>query len=87
MKFFLIYNDFLYRDFENKTRKIRKINICELRALYFSYVSYNLVFSVQCWPGIFLVQYRGNLRIVAAAFAATDYYQQIDRSKIKIAQK
>ena len=30
MKFFLIYNNFFYRDFGNKTRKLGKINSCEL---------------------------------------------------------
>ena len=34
MKFFLIYNNFFYRDFENKTRKIQKISICKRRVLY-----------------------------------------------------
>ena len=42
---------------------------------------------VQCWPGIFLVQCRGNLCNVGAAFAATGYYWKINRSKIKIAEK
>ena len=38
MKFFLIYNNFFYRDFQNKTWKIRKINICKRRILYISYI-------------------------------------------------
>ena len=29
-----MYNTFFYRDFENKTTKIRKMNICERRILY-----------------------------------------------------
>ena len=42
---------------------------------------------VRCWPGIFLVQYRGNSCNVGAAFATTGYYQKINRYKIKIAEK
>ena len=33
-KFFFMYNTFFYRDFENKTTKIRKINICKRRILH-----------------------------------------------------
>ena len=41
----------------------------------------------QCWPSIFLAQCRGNFCNVGAAFAATGYYQKINRSKIHIAGK
>ena len=42
---------------------------------------------VQSWPGNFLVQCRENLCSVGAVFAATGYYQKINRFKIKIAEK
>ena len=42
---------------------------------------------VKFWPEIFLVQCRENLCNVGAAFAATGYYQNINRFKIKIAKK
>ena len=40
VKFFFICNNFnfFYRDFENKTTKIRKMNICERRIVYTSYI-------------------------------------------------
>ena len=48
MNLFLIYNNFFYKDFENKTRKIRKINICERRVLYISYIfAYLLLLAVK----------------------------------------
>ena len=33
------------------------------------------------------MQFRGNLRNAGAAFAETSYYQKINRTKIKIAEK
>ena len=42
---------------------------------------------VQCWPGIILVQCRGNLCNVSATFETTGYYQKINQSNIKIAEK
>ena len=42
---------------------------------------------VQCWPGIILVQCQENLCNVGVSFEATGYYQKINRSKIKIAEK
>ena len=44
-------------------------------------------FFVRCWFGNFLVQCRENLYNVGAVFAATGYYQKINRSKIKIVLK
>ena len=41
----------------------------------------------QCWPEIFLMQCRLNLSNLGVAFAATGYYQKINRSKVKIAEK
>ena len=42
---------------------------------------------VQCWPGIFLVQCQEKLCSVSAPFAAPGYCQNINRFKIKIAEK
>ena len=42
---------------------------------------------VQCCPWIFLVQSQESLYNVGTAFAATGYYQKINRSKTKIAEK
>ena len=42
---------------------------------------------VQSWPRNFLVKCRENLCNAGAAFAATGYYQKINRFKIKIAEK
>ena len=50
-------------------------------------ISYNFVFLVNVWPGIILVQCRGNLCNIGATFEATGSYQKINRFKIKIAKK
>ena len=42
---------------------------------------------VQSWPRYFLGQCRENLCNAGAAFAATGYYQKINRFKIKFAEK
>ena len=45
---------------------------------------------VQCWPGIFLMQYRGNLCNVGTALAVTGYYKKKKKKnqcKMKIAEK
>ena len=55
--------------------------------LFKSFCSVQPCLFVQCQPGIFLVQYRLNLNNVGVVFAATDYYQKINPSKIKIPEK
>ena len=55
--------------------------------LFKSFCSVQPCLFVQCQPGIFLVQYRLNLNNVGVVFAATDYYQKINPSKIKIPKK
>ena len=48
---------------------------------------FRTILSQSCWPGIILVQCRGSLCNVVTTFGATGYYQKINRSKIKIAEK
>ena len=52
-------------------------NVCSVQSCLF----------VQCWAGIILVQCRENLCNVGTTFEATSYYQKINQSEIKIAEK
>ena len=55
--------------------------------LFKSFCSVQPCLFVQRQHGIFLVQYRLSLNNVGVVFAATGYYQKINRSKIKIPEK
>ena len=45
MNFFFIYNNFFYRDFGNKTRTIRKTNICK-RPVHFRIFGHICFFQI-----------------------------------------